>query len=146
MIHAKDLRLGNLITWNPKLSNPQITLLPMQVEIAVLAEDKIGYTPYKLEQRVEPFEDARMIQMETIFKPLEDFEPITLTTEVLERIGFENSNGGFRLSGFYPQLFLKGNVWIADLVPDTSCVELKYLHQLQNLYYTILGEELEISL
>jgi hypothetical protein len=146
MIHAKDLRIGNLIIWNPKLSNPQITLLPMLVEIVVIAQDKMGYAPYKLEQRVEPFEDDRMVQMETIFKSFEEFEPVTLTTEVLEKLGFENINGTYQLKGFYPQLFLRENMWIVDFVPGSFCVKIKYLHQLQNLYYTVLNEELDISL
>jgi hypothetical protein len=146
MIYTKDIRLGNLITWNPKLLNPQVTLSPMQVEIAAITTDKIGYTPYKLEQRVEPFEDDLMIQMETIFKSPDEFEPIILTIEILEKTGFEISGGKYHLKGFYPELYLKENIWNAELVPGSSRIEIRYLHQLQNLFYTIVAEELEVVL
>jgi hypothetical protein len=146
MIDAKDLRLGNLVIWNPKLLNPQITLLPMLVEIAVVAQDKIGYTPYKLGQRVEPFEDDRMVQMETIYKPIGEFEPVVLNIEIIEKIGFENINGIYQLKGFYPRLILKEDIWNVDLVPSKILIGIKYLHQLQNLYYAVLNDELEIDL
>jgi hypothetical protein len=144
MINAKDVRLGNLIIWNPKLLNPQVTLQPMIVEIAVITQNQIGYTPYKLEQRVEPFEDDLMVKMETITKSKEEFEPIILTKEILEKIGFENVNGMYQLGGFDPKLVSRENLWSAVLMPDSKGIEIRYLHQLQNLYYTILEEDLEI--
>jgi hypothetical protein len=144
MINAKDVRLGNLIIWNPKLLNPQVTLQPMIVEIAVITQNQIGYTPYKLEQRVEPFEDDLMVKMETITKSKEEFEPIVLTKEILEKIGFENVNGMYQLGGFDPKLVSRENLWSAVLMPDSKGIEIRYLHQLQNLYYTILEEDLEI--
>jgi hypothetical protein len=146
MIYVKDVRLGNLVIWNPKLLNPQVTLLPMQVEIAALTADKIGYTPFKLEQRVEPFEDDLMIKMETTFKSPEEFEPIVLNKEILEKTGFEISGGKYRFKGFYPELYLEENIWNADMAPGSNRIEIRYLHQLQNLFYTIVAEELEIVL
>jgi hypothetical protein len=146
MIEANELRLGNLLVWNPKLSNPQITLLPMMVEVAVIAQDKIGYTPFQLEQRVEPFEDDLIVKMETIFKPKGEFEPVILTNDILEQSGFILNNGAYQLKGFYPQIFSRGKIWLASLVPGSMEIELRYLHQLQNLYHTLSGEELEIVL
>ena len=144
MINAKDVRLGNLIIWNPKLLNPQVTLQPMPVEIAIIAQDKIGYTSYKLEQRVEPFEDDLMVQMETTLKSKEEFEPIVLTKEILEKTGFEIVNGMYQLKSFGPAIILKENIWSLILQPDSKGIEIRYLHQLQNLYYAIVEEELEI--
>src|SRR4051794_31565113 len=95
MITANELRTGNLIFWNPKLSNPNITLEPMQVEVSAILEDKIGYTSPKIEYRVEPFEDD-LLQKNTSYKSLEELEPISLTAEVLERSGFKEANNAGR--------------------------------------------------
>jgi hypothetical protein len=146
MIEVKGLRLGNLIVWNPKLCNPQVTLQPMTVEIAVITPKKIGYTPYKLEQRVEPFEDDLMVEMETVLKSKEEFEAIKLSIDILERSGFENNDGAYHLKGFKLHLFLKNNIWFATFETASIEIEIRYLHQLQNLYFTIVGEELEILL
>ena len=146
MIDVKEVRLGNLILWNPKLANPQITLQPMLVEIAVIAQDKIGYTPYKLEQRVEPFEDDRMVQMETIVKSVQEFEPLQVTEEILEKTGFQKRNGAYVLDGFYPEVIFKESQGSAVLVPHSKVIPIRYIHQLQNLYYTIMGEDLVIIL
>jgi hypothetical protein len=146
MIEAKDLRLGNLLIWDPQLTNPQITLQPMLVEIVSITKDKIGYTPYKLEQRVEPFEDDRMVEMETVLKAKEEFAPVELTTDIFEKSGFESTNGTYQLKGFGPQILKKGNIWFAALENSSMGIEIMYLHQLQNLYFIIVKEELQISL
>src|SRR6266487_5068670 len=88
MITANELRIGNLIFWNPKLSNPNITLAAMQVEISAILEDKISYISPGIEYRVEPFEDD-LLQKETPYKSLKELEPIILTAEILEKCGFK---------------------------------------------------------
>lgn len=145
MIEVKGLRLGNLIIWNPRLSNPQVTLQPMIVETAAITPDKIGYTPYQLEQRVEPFEDDRMVEMETVLKSIHEFEPVELAVNILERSGFENNNGAYQLEGFGPQLLRKNNTWFAILEAYSMEIEIKYLHQLQNLYFMMVGADLQIT-
>jgi hypothetical protein len=76
----------------------------------------------------------------------EDYDPIPLTPEILEKINFEKwgqddyrylKNGfGFVIrkmsSGYY--------IW------DKGGNEIKHLHQLQNLYFCFCGEELNIEL
>jgi hypothetical protein len=71
--------------------------------------------------------------------------PIELTEEWLLKFGFETLNGGFyflRLKDGYrfEILFREGNIK-ADLL--TFDPQIKYVHQLQNLYFALTGEELE---
>ena len=86
-------------------------------------------------------------------------EPIPLTPEVLEKCGFD-----FIPEWDYPDRS-KGDAWILKpyIVSETdnniygiswliggifsSCpTEVKHLHQLQNLYFALTGEELNIQL
>ena len=77
----------------------------------------------------------------------EDIEPIALTDERLLKLGFSDSFTEFKINNF---VIAKDN----DLfyfqfenyqveIPD---VKLQYVHQLQNLYFCLCGEELELKL
>jgi len=74
----------------------------------------------------------------------EDFkEPIPLTEEWLEKFGFEYSdlNGDSGLWKIPPfQIYGKYNQFIYDYRLDVN-----YVHQLQNLFYCLTGEELIIK-
>lgn len=68
--------------------------------------------------------------------------PITLTDEVLESSGFVNIEG-------WPKniLFNKGfgvRWHLEKLCYLHTTVEIEFLHQLQNIYYWSMGEELKI--
>lgn len=145
MIHVQELRIGNLIIWNPKLLHPEVTLLPIRVEVAALFSDKIGYTPFELEQRVEPFEDDRMVQMETHYKTPHEFEPVALSQEILHMAGFDKKNSSYSHKNFYPKLVFKADSWYTELSPNYPPIACRYLHQLQNVYFVVTGEELKIN-
>lgn len=152
MIQARELRIGNLIVWNPKLINPEVTLSPMQIEVYSIMQDKVMYVFPNIENRVEPFEDD-VAKMGTRDKPLAELEPIILTAEILAKAGFLEKGGilsakyfekgdlQLKQTGEYFQrvLVTKLNTAIFDL-PLTG------LHQLQNLYFALTGEELEVKL
>lgn len=124
MIPANELRLGNWVTWKGT---------PAQV----VPQDFGDHTFHVI-------------------------EPIPLTPEILEAAGFKEYSGkhfdGWAHYGEY-----KGNSpfedgFVATLViddrnrPRTEIQELiigrqlQYLHQLQNLYFALTGQELEIKL
>lgn len=70
--------------------------------------------------------------------------PIPLTPEILQKAGFER---------FTNSDFIKGevNLWIGNNNINFSInayyhTSIKHLHQLQNFYYALTGEELEINL
>lgn len=72
----------------------------------------------------------------------EFFQPIPLTEEWLKRFGFENN-----------ELFARHNklVWFGDhigirgMLGMVKPVECKSVHQLQNLYFSLTGQELVVS-
>jgi hypothetical protein len=78
-------------------------------------------------------------------------EPIPLTPEIMEKCGFEfNSDYGkwakrnpyFRVDGYLKR---DGGVRVPLYNGQLSQL-IQYLHQLQNLYYALTGEELQINL
>jgi len=76
-----------------------------------------------------------------------DVNPIPLTEEILLKCGFvENGDTmQFHLQGQIVSFnrLDGGNFWIMDTDKGIRC---KYLHQLQNTWYTFKGKELEINL
>jgi hypothetical protein len=74
---------------------------------------------------------------------LEDVKPIPLTEEWLLKFGFEYSdlNGDSGLWKIPPfQIYGKYNQFLYDYRLDVN-----YVHQLQNLYFALTGEELTIK-
>ena len=70
---------------------------------------------------------------------LDDLTPIPLTEEWLERFGFEEVNKG---------LTFKKGLFELEKAPDCFQYEttnIYYVHQLQNLYSALTGEELTIK-
>lgn len=78
---------------------------------------------------------------------LRDIEPISLTEEWLLKFGFENIGVNFQYNGI--------SIWFSSY---SKCFQLRYcligsyferkiniehVHQLQNLYFTLTGKELE---
>ena len=71
--------------------------------------------------------------------------PIPLTEEWLLKFGFEYDT----ITYYKNELMLsinKGyyNVWYHTLTHGRLFIEMKYVHQLQNLYFALTGEELTI--
>jgi hypothetical protein len=80
------------------------------------------------------------------------FEPIPLTPDILVKAGFENRSsttdyifeyGKFIIGGTRKRLF--PSVWGEDGLQDYGNL-IEYVHELQNLYFALTGEELNIEL
>lgn len=92
--------------------------------------------------------NARMIDM--LVKIEADFEPIPLTEEWLLKFGFscEAKMGGdgveFRVYHFDVLTFNTNHGWWYKVlrINDTP---LEYVHQLQNFYFALTGEELTLK-
>jgi TATA-box binding protein (TBP) (component of TFIID and TFIIIB) len=67
--------------------------------------------------------------------------PIPITEEILLKCGFEKGKCYFSLENF--DIDLKGWFGFNNMVANAN---IKYLHQLQNLYFALTGEELEVNL
>jgi len=85
-----------------------------------------------------------------------DFEPIPLTEEWLDKFGFEQKEGGSGppinavwdewwepYEGFRITQDVKNDWFLCGYRQNKK--HFKYVHQLQNLYFALTGEELEIQ-
>jgi hypothetical protein len=78
-----------------------------------------------------------------------DVEAVPLTPEILEKIGFKRIDHVHGYS-FYSLSQSKKNRCHIDIYPEKtswmsySVKHCKYVHELQNLYYSLVGSELEI--
>jgi hypothetical protein len=73
---------------------------------------------------------------------LDKIEPIPLTEELLLKCGFEKRVWG-NVTYYNPNLDLDRDFRVRGI--DWN-VQIKYLHQLQNLFFALTGEELEVKL
>lgn len=88
-----------------------------------------------------------------------EFEGIPLTPEILEKAGFKSCDNGVQLKTFEGYVFIN---WlfagkssnVSEGTPLTLEIDgnrmplfkVQFLHQLQNLYFALTGEELNIDL
>ena len=116
MIQAKDLRIGNWVFYSHPKKSYNYCISPLDLHYA----------------------DTR----ERIFKP------IPLTPEILEKCGFEEvykspMHSTYWMEGLsYYFWYEKGNQYADCKGLQVNC---KHLHQLQNLYFALTGEELTIT-
>jgi len=122
MINAKELRIGNLVDFNG------------QVE-TVYAIRNSGVDFYRGKTK-------KSVIMQSYL--WEAIKPIKLTEEWLFKFGFKND----RVLEFYRNDFTDSTI-IIDYnficLLGYSHVKLKYVHQLQNLYFTLTNEELTLK-
>lgn len=148
MIQANELRIGNWI------GIPECAIV---AQVDIIGEKKvcINVNPVDLDRNQNDFE-------------LVSLEGILLFKKMLISIGFnyeevnedpenekswyeytlESKNGYLHLmfdGEWYYMLYTKGSLKIPDM-EYRGYVKIKYVHQLQNLYFTLNGTELEINL
>lgn len=74
-------------------------------------------------------------------------EPIPLIEEWLLKFGFVNQNYGWNIKdfGLFDHNYKKGELNLKLNASEVPIIEIKHVHQLQNLYFALTGEELEIK-
>ena len=96
-----------------------------------------GYYPYADIDGIE----KEMVRIGTDSFTYEAIEPIKLTEEWFLRLGFvdgqKNGLKLIRINEFYYMCYVKESRGLD--------IDLKYVHQLQNLYFALTGEELSIN-
>jgi hypothetical protein len=145
MLHAKDLRFGNkvlnqsgeVITVQQILSNTVVydTQLNVNRQTSKVSN---GYNYSYTMQVVEVVKEADM----------QEIQPIKLTPKTLEKCGFRNfvrdewiiTYGNTHTDFEFSEDGLKLRHSTPTRVP------IKYVHQLQNFFYSITGQELEVDL
>jgi hypothetical protein len=89
------------------------------------------------------------LQGNAVINRPEQIEPILLTPEILEKYGAKRT-GNMALRKFWEignlTFELCGDERIAIYFKDELLCFLEYLHQLQNLYFALTGEELTINI
>jgi len=117
---ANELRIGNLLgSYNKGEEDRVLTINAQNILVEAKANNQ-GYTRYR---------------------------PIPLTEEWLLRFGFEknNNNQFILIKGSVDILFNKDlNGWTCDGI-NFSINMTEHVHQLQNLYFALTGEELTIG-
>lgn len=71
-----------------------------------------------------------------------DIHPLPLTEARLLKMGLEEGNRGYYLYGDIT-ISVEGEVYFGD--SDTWIASIYYVHQLQNLYFALEGEELTLT-
>ena len=128
MIQANELRLGNWVNY-PNDDTKYKVLEIFETGISVIDSDYGA--------KIEFYQ----------------FSPIPLTPEILEKCGFiklrnnwsENVPDTFKIN----LLNLNNGDGILNLIlnaVNAPCPKVKYLHQLQNIYFCLCEEELKIEL
>ncbi len=72
-------------------------------------------------------------------------KPLILTEEWLVTFGFRKHGIFFSNNTPHQIAFDNNKFWFMGLVLPIGGIELKYVHQLQNLYFALTGEELELK-
>lgn len=150
-MEARELSIGNLV-----MANVANDIIQLRVD-EILWFDHLGYT---LRMWVGKNRESK------IDLPLHSAEPIPLTDELLFRCGFytidsapnneiHHNRGDFGLvykNNAYYYGFTRfrvsddGTVMLPRLVIQVSSNAISSVHQLQNLYFSITGGELEIKI
>lgn len=125
-MEAKELRIGNYIQFNDTpIANGVYSVMAIKDDLIVAENGGAAY--------------------------LNEVEPIPITVEWLHRFGFEKVSYyrlGLTLSGFIglTSNSIDEKELIVSLSGDSHCrdygFDVKYVHQLQNLYFSLTGEDI----
>lgn len=133
-MEAKELRVGNYVKYN----GHYLTV--------------IGISP-PLPIQTEKFNEKWLIELLDngyITATIEEIEPVELTAEIIEKFGMVNRGRGHSIP------LIKGNVLSLNLLSKSAIMNIhgpfglvtpkhiKYLHQLQNIYFLLTDKELEL--
>ena len=131
MVNPKELRIGNLV---------QLYRRPVDINKSnhIVTEIFIG------------LDSCYYIIIEDGFKVNinKGIEPIPLTSEWLVKFGFNNNQYGINLDAGMFYLDWKGSYLVladADRTVRMKMEDIKYVHQLQNLYFALTQKELKIE-
>ncbi len=123
MIQAKDLMLGSLFSYENCIYEAKVIR-----DNFVYGINKNGFAPGEF--------------------PIETIKPIILSEEILLKCGFEKPAHSFYCPIFHLTEWDDFPLnWCVTMNKNAAVIikRLKYLHELQNLYYLLTKQELEIK-
>jgi hypothetical protein len=134
MIQASEVRIGN---WVKLKFNPKYPATKLEITVKSIDYDFLLHAEYYINGDF-----------------LHEIDPIPLTPEILEKVGFEKlgveeDDIFYRLPFGYllgKQLTISGYFEFDGKFITHGKPEIKYVHTLQNLYFALTGTELTIEL
>lgn len=140
MVQINDLRFGNLVTWVDELEDYPLTIS------GILSKEDV-FVEWVWESGETANTDCG----------LDNIRPIKITRKFLEKNGFaEDANGTlWRLmqthylemidmpDGFYP-VYAQIPEVSSEAEQKVGLNKIQYVHQFQNLWYSLTGSELEV--
>lgn len=124
---SNELRIGNIVFDEHDF--------PLYVSAIYPAKDGTGYLIEDSSENVIPIENTK---------------PIPLTTEILERSGFINCSEAMFQSKigtlFLKRPFVEANHFLVKTTSLDKITSIRSLHELQNFFYSITGEEMTVVL
>jgi hypothetical protein len=103
----------------------------------------VSITPFEKETDILQLNEKEIEHL-YIFGNWDRIKPIPLTEEWLLKIGFENNEAEKKYCKKCITLYMEDNLFWCDIFWDS--LEIKSVHQLQNLYFALTNEELTIKL
>lgn len=134
----EELRIGNYVTINNKKAYSGLKGIPFKV-VGIQKLER-----YSIQLSNNEYYDYNQF--------IEFIQPITLTEELLLKCGFEKILGGIGWDKFIKDGVelsfapLVGGGYIPVYRFNNDYIKIRFLHQLQNLFYTLTQKELEINL
>lgn len=123
MVKAEELRIGNWV--EDASTNKFVTVDGIQFSGRIVVADN-NYDNFK--RGIEP----RVIQ---------------LTPEILGKCGFKQSRGNYRMFWHIEKMEIRLFDTFAQFkISSSHSIKITSLHQLQNLYFALTGEELDVKL
>lgn len=150
---ASELRIGNLVTVDNPIYHPKLKGIALQVTGLNQRPDMSGNPSYSIS--LEHINQKPYTYYENYSQLVEFINPIPLSEDWLLKAGFEKDGHGYHMEDIYSlsiSVTRKGEFlpcWLdRPLTPYNSDKfrEVKYVHQLQNLYFALTGEELTFKM
>lgn len=137
-MEAKELRIGNCVYVDNKEFHPSLAEKAMVIcGIEKLRDDERGKIALNHINEKDNIILPAVSQFDQFIKP------IKLTEEWLIKFGFEVAlNGLWDVTENY-SMRLEMDNYVRCSTEPISLIEIKYVHQLQNLYFALTGKELK---
>ena len=122
-MQAKELKLGNYCYCQDEIN-------------VIYGITKEGFVQYEKDNNV-------------YYCGIDELKPIELTEEILLKCGFDVNIDIYylpKMNGYFKKPFKEAEHFLYKSNSSDKLSSVKHLHQLQNLYYALTGEELEINL
>lgn len=141
-METKELRIGNYVTINNIFSHEKMLNIPLVVcGIEKLREQEGGIIRLNYPNENDNFVIPAFCQFDKFINPIQ------LTEEILWKCGFNKSNGhGYRSTKIAGVIMISNCGCFFNYFYYDIQIKIEYVHQFQNLYFALTGEELEINL